>query len=81
MIEGLTPDHETVGLRFVMRQLLMTNTSLRERFGIAEKSAATASRLLAEALEAGVILVRDLETGNRNRTYLPYWTGPTVPRK
>ncbi len=67
-------------LRFVTRQP-MTNTSLRERFGITEKNAAAASRLLAEALEAGVILVRDPEAGNRSRAYLPYWAGPTVPRK
>ncbi len=67
-------------LRFVVRQP-MTNTSLRERFGIAEKNAAVASRLLAEALGAGVILVRDPEAGNRSRTYLPYWAGPAVPRK
>ena len=51
----------------------MTNTSLRERFGIVEKNSAIASRLLGEAVDAGMILVRDPEAGTRNRTYLPFW--------
>jgi hypothetical protein len=51
----------------------MTNTSVRERFGIAEKNAATASRLLNEAVEAGVIIIQDTEVGTRVRSYLPYW--------
>jgi hypothetical protein len=56
----------------------MTNTSVRERFGIAEKNAATASRLLNEAVDAGVIVIQDLEVGTRVRSYLPYWaaSGP-----
>lgn len=64
-------------LRYVTRKP-MTNTSVRERFGIAEQNAATASRLLNEAVEAGMILVRDLEVGTRSRTYLPFWAGPTT---
>ena len=59
-------------LRYVTHEP-MTNTSLRERFGIGEKNAVLASRLLNEAIEAGVILVRDPEAGTRNRTYLPFW--------
>ncbi len=64
-------------LRYVTRKP-MTNTSVRERFGIAEKNAATASRLLNEAVDAGVIVVQDLEVGTRVRSYLPYWaaSGP-----
>jgi ATP-dependent DNA helicase RecG len=61
-------------LRHVTRKP-MTNTSVRERFGIPEKSAATASRLLNEALEAGVILVQDPEAGTRIRSYVPFWAG------
>jgi len=53
----------------------MTNTSLRERFGIDEKNAALASGLLNEAIEAEAILVRDPEAGTRNRTYPPFWAG------
>ncbi len=59
-------------LRYVMRQLV-TNTSIRERFGIEEKNAATASRLLNEAVDDGMIVVRDLSVGKRSRSYLPFW--------
>ncbi len=67
-------------LRYVTREP-MTNTSLRERFGIGEKNAALASRLLTEAVEAGVILVRDPEAGTRNRTYLPFWVGASAVKE
>ena len=53
----------------------MNNTSIRERFGISDKSSARASRLLAEALDAGQIVIRDPAAGTRIRTYLPYWAG------
>jgi ATP-dependent DNA helicase RecG len=64
-------------LRYVTREP-MTNTSVRERFGIPEKNAATASRLLNEAVEAGMICVRDPSAGTRIRSYLPFWAGSTT---
>ena len=66
-------------LRYVMRQS-MTNTSVRQRFGIAEKNAATASRLLKEAVGEGLIVVRDPTVGARSRTYLPFWADPKPDR-
>lgn len=66
-------------LRYVMRQP-MTNTSLRERFGIAEKNASVASRLLNEAVEAGGIVIEDPEVGTRARSYLPFWAAPARPQ-
>ena len=62
-------------LRHVTRQPV-TNTSIRERFGIEEKNAALASRLLNEAVDDGVIVVRDVSVGTRSRSYLPYWAAP-----
>ena len=62
-------------LRYVTRKP-MTNASVRERFGIADKNAATASRLLNEAVEAGAIVVEDPEVGTRARSYLPSWAAP-----
>ncbi len=59
-------------LKYVNREPI-TNSSIRQRFGIDEKNAAMASRLLSEALEANVIVIRDPEAGTRNRTYLPFW--------
>ncbi len=61
-------------LRYVTRKP-MTNTSLRERFGIERRNASTASRLLNEAVEAGLIFVQDQEAGTRIRSYLPFWAG------
>lgn len=61
-------------LRFVTSQP-MNNASVQERFGISSKSAAIAYELLAEALDAGQIIIRDPAAGARIRTYLPYWAG------
>ena len=61
-------------LRYVTSQP-MNNTSIRERFGISAKRPDRASRLLAEALDAGQIVIRDPAAGTRIRTYLPYWAG------
>jgi len=59
-------------LRYVTRKAT-SNASLRERFGIAEKNASMASRLLNEAVEAGLVVVADPEVGTRIRSYLPFW--------
>ncbi len=62
-------------LRYVTRKPI-TNASVRERFGIAEKNASVASRLLNEAVDAGVITVQDPQVGTRIRRYLPLWAAP-----
>lgn len=59
-------------LRWVMRKE-MSNASLRQRLGIADKNSATASRLLGEAVESGLITVADPSAGTRVRSYLPFW--------
>ena len=59
-------------LRYVLNQP-MNNASLRERFGIAEQNAATASGILREAVDAGYITIRNPNDGYRSRVYLPYW--------
>lgn len=59
-------------LRWVIRQP-MTNRSVRERFGIEEKNKATASRLIREALDAGVIRLVNDDVGDKSRAYLPFW--------
>lgn len=59
-------------LRYVMRKE-MTNTTLRKRFGIDEKNVASASRLLAEAVDSGLIVIANPGAGTRIRSYLPYW--------
>lgn len=54
----------------------MTNTSLRRRLGIDDRNIATASRLLGEAVEAGLIAIAYPEAGTRIRSYLPFWAAP-----
>ncbi|MHB1403835.1 MAG: ATP-binding protein [Thiobacillus sp.] len=61
-------------LRYVSRQS-MTNGSVRQRFGIDERNAAYASRLLNEALEAELIVIEDPTVGTRSRSYIPFWAG------
>jgi predicted HTH transcriptional regulator len=60
-------------LKYVSGQY-MTNQSLRDRFGIEEQNYSTASRIISDAKEKG--LVKDYDPDNKSRTYakyLPYW--------
>jgi ATP-dependent DNA helicase RecG len=59
-------------LRYVSRDY-MTNTSLRDRFGIAPKNSATASRYIKEALEAGAIKPYDDSAAKKMMKYIPIW--------
>jgi len=59
-------------LRYVNRER-MTNTSVRERFGIESHNTATASRLIKEAVEAGAIAPYDAEAAPKIMRYVPYW--------
>ena len=51
----------------------VNNASIRERFGLSDDRNDRASRLLKEAVDDGVIRVRDTSVGTRSRTYLPFW--------
>lgn len=51
----------------------MTNSSLRERFGIATKNSASVSRIIKDAVHAGLVYCKDETVGTRARTYLPRW--------
>lgn len=57
----------------------LTNTSVRERFGIDEKNAAKASRIINEAVEAGVIVAADARAGRKYMRYVPWWASPGAP--
>lgn len=60
-------------LKYVSGEI-MTNQSLRERFGIEEHNYSIASRIIADTKEKG--LIRDYDSENKSRTYakyLPYW--------
>ncbi|CAJ48010.1 ATP-binding protein [Bordetella avium] len=59
-------------LRYVLRDY-MTNTSLRERFGIAQANSAIVSRLIKEAVDMGLICPHDENSGKRFVKYVPSW--------
>ena len=60
-------------LQFVERKR-MTNSTLRERFGIEEKNRAQVSRVINDAIEAGVVRPYDPESeSRRHASYVPYW--------
>jgi predicted HTH transcriptional regulator len=57
-----------------MSNEMLTNKSLRERFGVDEKSYPLISRIIKEALEQGLIKVGTPEgTNRRDVAYIPNW--------
>lgn len=52
-----------------------TNATVRDRFGLKKESAATASRLIKDAVEAGLLAPYDAEAGKRAMRYVPGWAG------
>ena len=51
----------------------LTNTSLRERFGLKESSAGSISRLIKDAAEKNKIKALDPQTAKRYMRYVPIW--------
>ncbi len=59
-------------LKYVQRDYL-TNTSIRERFGIDEKNRSMASRLIRDALEEGFIIAHIPDAPPKHMKYIPFW--------
>lgn len=59
-------------LKFVQRDHL-TNSSLRDRFGISAHNSAMASRIIRETIEAGMIKPLEEEASRKYMKYVPYW--------
>jgi len=55
------------------RNPCVTNTTIRERFGISTANSATASRLLKEAVQSGLIVPYDPDAARSQMKYLPWW--------
>lgn len=51
----------------------LTNSSLRERFGLEKTSSGSISRLIKEAIERGLIKPLDPKTAPRHMSYIPSW--------
>lgn len=59
-------------LKYVSRDL-MTNASLRDRFGIDPHNSASASRIIKDSLNDGFIRKYDLQAGRKFVKYVPTW--------
>jgi ATP-dependent DNA helicase RecG len=60
-------------LKYVSGEI-MTNQSLRERFGIEEQNYSNASRIIADTISATLVKVYDEENKSRKfARYVPYW--------
>ena len=59
-------------LKYVMREN-MTNSSLRERFGLKDKDISTISRIIKDAIAAKRIKASDPDTAPRYLKYVPFW--------
>ena len=51
----------------------MTNTSLRERFGIEVKNRSMVSKIINETLDVEKIKIYDKTVGTKARAYVPWW--------
>ena len=60
-------------LRYIQNEF-MTNTSLRERFGIDVKNRSMVSKIINEALNAEKIKIYDESVGTKAREYVPWWS-------
>lgn len=59
-------------LKYVNRDF-MTNTSLRDRFGIEQKNSAMASRIIRDTVDSGLIRLYDPQTSRKYSKYIPFW--------
>lgn len=59
-------------LQYVSHKRL-TNSSVRERFGLTDRETSTASSYIREAVDAGAIAVHDPDAGKKLMQYVPIW--------
>jgi len=53
---------------------VMTNTTLRERFGISEKDYPVASRIIRETIESKLVKLEDPQSKSKKHAkYVPFW--------
>jgi predicted HTH transcriptional regulator len=64
--------YQHASLRYIQREY-MTNTSLRERFGIDAKNISMVSKIIKETLDEEQIYIYDESVGTRARKYIPWW--------
>jgi len=64
--------YQHASLRYIQRDY-MTNTSLRERFGIDTKNISMVSKIIKDTLDEKQIYIYDESVGTRARKYIPWW--------
>lgn len=64
--------YQHASLRYIQRDY-MTNTSLRERFGIEKKNISMVSKIINETLKENKVFIYDESVGTRARKYIPWW--------
>ncbi len=65
--------YQHAALQYVSGQV-MTNASLRKRLRIEERNYATASRVIADTIEEGLVKPRDpTNTSRKHASYVPFW--------
>lgn len=65
--------YQHASLRYIQREY-MTNTSLRERFGIDTKNISMVSKIIKDTLSEKQIYIYDESVGTRARKYIPWWS-------
>ncbi len=71
--EKLSAAYQHACLKYVSGEL-MTNQSLRERFGVEQKNYPMISRIIKDAIDSNLIKEADPENKNRRLVkYIPYW--------
>jgi ATP-dependent DNA helicase RecG len=80
--ERLRAAYQQACLRWVSHQP-MTNSSLRQRLGISERSRAMVSRVISDAVHAGLLKLFDPASKSRKFSqYVPFWASvPAGPGK
>lgn len=74
--ERLRACYQHACLRFLSGEP-MSNQSLRRRFGLGEKRVQVASQIIAESIDAGLIIPQEVMQSTRNARYLPVWAKPS----
>lgn len=59
-------------LKYVNREI-MTNATLRERFGIDTKNSVVASRIIRDTVEQELIRLSDPDSSRKYSKYIPFW--------
>ena len=56
-----------------MAGMRLTNSSLRERFGLKESESGNLSRLVKDAIDEGLVKPYNPDSGRKHMSYVPYW--------